>query len=82
MAEEKILTINLRKEILKEPKWKRSKQAISTLKKILERHLKTKVKIGKDINELIWIRGGEKPLTKLRVKLVKVDNFYEARLMK
>jgi large subunit ribosomal protein L31e len=82
MAEEKILTINLRKEILKEARWKRSKQAVSILRKILERHIKAKVKINKDVNEAIWARGIKKPLTKLRIRLVKVDDFYEARLMK
>jgi large subunit ribosomal protein L31e len=82
MVEEKILTINLRKEILKEARWKRSKQAVSILRKILERHVKAKVKISKDVNELIWARGIKKPLTKLRIRLVKVDDFYEARLMK
>lgn len=82
MDEEKILTINIRKEILKKARWKRAKHAISIFRKILERHVKTKVKISKEINELIWARGIKKPLNKLRIRLVKVDDFYEARLMK
>ena len=82
MAEERILTINLRKELLKEPRWKRSKQAVAALRKSLERHVKAEVRIGKDVNEAIWARGGRKPLAKLRLRLVKVsEKVYEARLM-
>ena len=45
MAEEKIITINLRKEIKKTPKWKRSKSALKILRERIEKIAKTEVKI-------------------------------------
>ena len=75
MAEEKFLTINLRKKLTKKPKWKRSKSAVLILRDILKSQMKTeKIKIDKKLNEKIWERGSKKPLTKFRVKLKKLDD--------
>jgi len=81
MSEEKILTINLRKSILKKPKWKRSSSAVRELKKILRRRLRTdKILLDKLVNEKIWSKGGKKPPTKLKLKVSKEEGFAKVSL--
>jgi large subunit ribosomal protein L31e len=79
MADEKIVTVNLRKEMLKAPRWSRSKRAVKVLREFLAKQTKVEnVLIDKAINEKIW---NEKP-NKLRIKLVKVDDkTFKAELM-
>lgn len=81
MAEEKIITINLRKELMNKARWKRKKLAVKILREILEKRLKKKVKIDKSLNEKIF--GSEKKFkTKLRVKLEKInEEIFEAKLV-
>lgn len=81
MAEEKIITINLRKELMNKARWKRKKLAVKILREILERRLKKKVKIDKSLNEKIF--GSEKKFkTKLRIKLEKInEEIFEAKLV-
>lgn len=75
MVEEKILTINLRKKILKVARWRRGKVYSKLLRELLKRRLKTeKIKIDKQLNEKIWKRGIENPPSKLRIKIVKQDD--------
>ena len=74
MAEEKILTINTRKEILKTPRWKKSKRAVGILKKILEKKTKKNVKIERSLNEKIWSKSIENPPAKIRIKLTEIDD--------
>ncbi|HKZ45316.1 MAG TPA: 50S ribosomal protein L31e [archaeon] len=71
--EEKIITINIRKKVLESPKWRRSSHAAKILTDILKKRLKTEVKLSKEINEKIWSRGMKNPVTKLRIKIMKVD---------
>lgn len=82
MAEEKILTVNLRKKLLKGPRWKRNKYASRILRDILKRQTKSdKVKIDKELNEKIW--RTETPPAKLRIKLTKLDDdSFRAELVK
>ncbi|MCC5994357.1 MAG: 60S ribosomal protein L31 [Candidatus Aenigmarchaeota archaeon] len=81
MAEEKYLTLNLRKIIIKKQRWRRSEAAVFALKKLLRRHLKTdKIKISQALNNLIWKRGGKKPETKIRIKAVKEGEYYKVDL--
>ncbi len=81
MAEEKIITINLRKELMNKARWKRKKLAVKILREILEKRLKKKVKIDKSLNEKIF--GSEKKFkTKLRIKLEKInEEIFEAKLV-
>lgn len=75
MAEEKILTVNLRRLVVKKPRIRRAKQSLTVLRKILKKIAKTeKVTIDKKINEKIWSRGAKKPMGKLKIKLIKVDD--------
>jgi large subunit ribosomal protein L31e len=79
MADEKIVTVNLRREVLKAPRWSRSKRAVKVLKEFLEKQVEAeKIDIDKSISEKIW---KENP-SKLRIKLVKVDEkSFKAELM-
>ncbi len=74
MAEEKIVTLNLRKEIKKAPRWKRSKIVVKLLREKIKRISKAEeVKIDSLVNKKIWSRGIKKPPAKLRLKIVKAD---------
>jgi large subunit ribosomal protein L31e len=74
MAEEKIIIVNLKKKLLKTPKWRRSKEAMNILKEILKKQRSEKIKIDKRINEKIWSKGIENPPAKLRLKIVRLDD--------
>jgi large subunit ribosomal protein L31e len=75
MAEEKILTINLRKKLIKNSRWRRAKDCSIFFRETLEKKFKTdKIKIDKKVNEKIWERGIENPPCKLRVKSIKSDD--------
>jgi large subunit ribosomal protein L31e len=81
MAEEKYLTLNLRKMVIKKQRWRRSEAAVFALKKLLARHLKTdKIKISQTLNNFIWKRGGKNPETKIRIKVVKEGEYYKVDL--
>jgi ribosomal protein L31E len=72
--EEKIVTLNIRKELVKAPKWKRSKAASRILKEKIKKICKTeKIKIDSSLNRKIW-SSSKKPLTKFRLKIVKIDD--------
>ena len=74
MAEERIITLNLRKQILRTPLWKRSNAAVKILREVLEKKTKIKkIKINQDINEKIWSRSARNPEMKFRIKVTKID---------
>ena len=82
MAEEKYLTLNLRKLIVKKQNWRRSEAAILMLKRLLKRHLKTdKIKISQALNNLIWKKGMKRPKTKIKVKAIKEGEVYKVDLI-
>ena len=75
MAEERTLTINLRKDALKTPKHTRSEDALSILRRRVAKFSKTgKVRIDPKISERVWSRGTKNPHLKLRVKVRKLDD--------
>ncbi|MEM5834587.1 MAG: hypothetical protein QXQ69_01930 [Candidatus Aenigmatarchaeota archaeon] len=70
--EEKIVTINIRKKLLKAPVWKRKKAAMRILRKKLKRICKTeKIKIDSSLSKKIF--SSTKPSTKIRVKVSRID---------
>ena len=74
MADEKILTLNLRKSVVKYPRWIRSQKISSLLRQKVQKQMKTKkVKIDKEVNQRIW-KGGLKKDYIIRVKLKKETN--------
>ncbi len=79
---ERSYNIPLRKEWLKSPKYKRSKKAVSALRKFLSKHMKSdNIKIGKHLNEQIWSRGIKNPPHHVKVDTVKdEENVVRAEL--
>ncbi|MCW1296514.1 MAG: 60S ribosomal protein L31 [Candidatus Parvarchaeota archaeon] len=72
MAEEKILTLNLRKYVSMAPRWRRAPRAIKAVRELVKKNLKVKnVTIGASLNELIWSKGAKNPITKIKVKTIK-----------
>lgn len=70
--QERTYTIPLRKAILKAPKYRRAKRAMSEIRIFLKRHLKTEtVKIGKHLNEHMWNRGMRNPPAKVKINAAR-----------
>jgi len=67
---ERIYTIPLRREWLKEPRSKRSKRARGEVEKFLRKHTKSKeIKLSSGVNELLFSRGFKKPPGKIKVEV-------------
>lgn len=82
-GEEKIITINLRKSLVRKPHWKRAESSASILREILKKRTRVStVAIGKELNEALWLRGIERPETKLRIRIIKEGDTAKAELMK
>ena len=72
MAEtiERLYTIPLRKEWLKEPRAQRTKRSVRTVRLFIKRHTKAdEIKISKGVNELIFSHGFKKPPAKIKVEV-------------
>ena len=94
MAEEKEIkpelereyTINLRRDILKVPVYRKTKKAVKAIKVFLAKHMKVenrdtrKVKINKYLNQEMWFRGIENPPNKIKVKAKKINGIVYAEL--
>jgi large subunit ribosomal protein L31e len=75
MATERTYIIPLRKEWLKNPKYKRAKKAIRAIQEFLAKHMKSdNVKIGNNLNLKIWEHGIKNPPHKIKVSVVKEDD--------
>ncbi len=78
---ERIYTIPLRREWLKEPRSKRSKRARMEVEKFLRRHTKSnQIKLSKGLNELIFSRGFKKPPGKIKVEVKGDFEILQAKL--
>lgn len=67
---ERIYTIPLRREWLKEPRSKRSNRALRTVKEFVRKHTKVKgIRISKGVNELLFSRGFKKPPGRIKVEV-------------
>jgi len=67
---ERIYTIPLRREWLKEPRSKRSNRALREIEIFLRKHTKSnKIKISRGLNEMIFSRGFKKPPGKIKVEV-------------
>jgi large subunit ribosomal protein L31e len=66
--------IPLRRKTKHAPQWRRSKKAIVVLKEFVRKHMKCEdVVIGKDLNELVWVRGSKNPPGKVSVFTSKIQ---------
>ncbi|MFA6073826.1 MAG: 50S ribosomal protein L31e [Candidatus Woesearchaeota archaeon] len=73
---ERNYTIPLRENFVKVPKYYRSKRAINHIKAFIVRHMKVEeknIKLGKNLNEKVWMHGIKNPPSKVKVKVTK-DN--------
>ena len=62
MAEEKLMTVPLRKYFLNAPKWRRTKKAANVLRAFVLKHTKAKdVKLSRWVNEHLWTDGAKNP---------------------
>jgi large subunit ribosomal protein L31e len=74
MPEEKFLTLNLRKELVKTRRVKKAKRIVSLVREKVQKMFKgLEVKIDKSVNEEIWKMGAKKPPAKLKLKLIKEE---------
>jgi len=71
---ERVYNVPLRREFQKVPKYKRAKKAVTALRYFLKRHMKAdSIKIGKHLNEKIWVRGIKNPPHHVKISVVKDD---------
>ena len=78
---ERTYVVNLRKEIIKAPRYKKSKKAITSLKEFLKRHMKSDdIKIGNYLNQYLWQNGPKNPPTRIEIKVTKEDEKVFAEL--
>ncbi len=67
---ERIYTIPLRRDWLKEPRSKRSNRARREVEKFLRKHTKSnEIKLSSGLNELLFSRGFKKPPGKIKVEV-------------
>lgn len=75
MADEgagKVVSLNLRKDLVKHPKWKRRNKIISLLKEKISKQAKSgNVKIAQKLNEKVWKSSEKNNLVSLRVRISK-----------
>jgi large subunit ribosomal protein L31e len=87
MAEKKVklertYIVPLRRGTVKIQRYLRAKKAISVLRKFMKRHMKSDdIKIGHELNELIWERGGKYVPNKVNVLAIKEDNIVHVNLV-
>jgi large subunit ribosomal protein L31e len=69
-AVERVYTVPLRKEYLKQTRIQRANRAVNALQKFLIRHTKAeKVRVSPMVNDFIWQRGAKKPPSKVKIKV-------------
>jgi len=75
MASEREYVINLRREILKVPRYRRTPKAVKAVKQFVAKHMRiperdlNKVKLDKWLNQELWFRGIQNPITKIKVNV-------------
>lgn len=84
MSEEikRTYTIPLRSGFANTPRYKRTNKAVRVLKKYLVKHMKSeKIKIGPQLNNLLWRNGIKNPPAKVTVDVTKdAENVIRAEL--
>ncbi|MEM2851260.1 MAG: 50S ribosomal protein L31e [Candidatus Bathyarchaeia archaeon] len=71
IVEERIYTIPLRRAWIV-PRKERTPKAIKVIRSFIKRHMKTdSIILSREVNELIWSRGIEKPPRRIRVRAAK-----------
>jgi len=84
---EREYTIPLREKCRPVPRYRKTEKAIKTIREFLVRHMKirdrdlNKIKIEKNLNEVIWLRGIKKPPHKIKVKAIKEGGIVRVEAM-
>ncbi len=74
--------IPLRKEVMKAPKYQRTKKAMIAVREFLQHHTKSdNVFIGKNLNQKIQEQGHKNVLPRIKVKVIKDEEKYKAELV-
>ncbi|MBW2992044.1 60S ribosomal protein L31 [Candidatus Woesearchaeota archaeon] len=72
---ERTYIIPLRREWLKTPKYRRTKKATIAVKDFLKKHMKSdNIKIGRNLNMMLWKHGIKNPPHKIKVSVIKEDD--------
>ncbi len=70
---ERTYTIPLRHEYMKVANYRRTEKAARALRAFIEKHMKSEdVKIGKFLNDFVWMHGMKNPPHHVKVNAVKV----------
>ena len=78
---ERTYTIPLRREYLKAPKYRRTEKASRALRDFLVKHMKSEnIKIGKYLNEFLWMHGMKNPPHHVKVNVAKIEGAVYAEL--
>ena len=78
---ERTYIVPLRRKTVKTQRYLRAKKAVSVIRKFMERHMKADdIKIGQELNEVIWARGGKYVPGKLQLTAVKEDDTVHVNL--
>jgi large subunit ribosomal protein L31e len=80
---EREYNIPVRKEVMKAPKYKRAKKAMTAVREFLVKNMKcADVKLGPQINKYVWDRGIKYPPHHVKVKAIRTeDNIVHAELV-
>lgn len=71
---ERTLTINVRKQVMMVPAYRRAKKAVTVVREFLQQHMKSdNVKLGKYLNLKIWEHGIKNPIKRITVVAKKDD---------
>lgn len=80
-TKERVYVIPLRRASQRAPIYKRTKRAVNEIRYFISKHMKVDdVRIGSQLNELLWSRGNENPPHKIRVKTRKIENYAQVEL--
>ena len=72
---ERIYVINLRREFIKSPSYKKTSKAMRAIKEYISKHMKTKnVLIGQHLNKAVWINGKKNPPAKVEVRATRQED--------
>jgi large subunit ribosomal protein L31e len=79
---ERTYVIPLRRKTVKIQRYLRAKKAMSVIRKFMKRHMKSEnIKLGQELNELVWSRGGAYVPGKVHVTAIKEDDIVHVNLV-
>jgi large subunit ribosomal protein L31e len=83
MVEERILILNLRKDLSKTRRGRKAGSLARILRRKVQKIFKDqRIVIDRAVNEEVWRRGMKKPLTRLKLKIVKDEKTVRVELGK